>query len=299
MKVFVTGATGFIGSVLVPDLIAAGHEVVGLARSDDTIAKLAAMGAGAHRGELDDADALAAGAAATDGVIHLAFDHGRMAGGIDEVVRSDRRAIDAIVGALAGSGKPFIGTSGVMVLTPGVEQTEEDAGDPRSAASFRVASEDAVLAAANRGVRASVVRLSPVVYGEGDGHGFLPMLIAVAREASGFGYVGEGGNRWPAVHRLDAAPLFRLALEKGSAGARYHGVGEAGTTVRAITEALGRRLGLPARSVPVEEAAAYFGPLAPFAATDIRTSSAKTREALGWEPRGLELLQEVKKGVYG
>lgn len=281
MKVFVTGATGFIGSALVPELIAAGHEVAGLARSDGTVRKLAAMGAGAHRGDLDDPQALASGAAQADATIHLAFDHGRMADGINEVIRSDRRAINALIDALAGSDKPLIGTSGVMVLTPGVIGTEDDAGDPDSAAGFRVASENAVLAAAQRGVRSSVVRLAPVVHGDGDTHGFVPMMVDAARKAGTFSYVGDGDNRWPAVHRLDAARLFLRVLEGGEADARYHGVGEDGMVVREIAEALGSALDMPAISIERDAAGAHFGPLGGFAAADIRTSSRKTREALG------------------
>lgn len=295
MRVFVTGATGFIGSAVVRNLIAAGHQVVGLARSDRSVASLTAAGAQAHRGDLDDLDSLRAGAAAADGVIHLAFIHD-----FDRIAASgevDLRAVAAIGAALEGCGKPFVVTSGSMVVTSGRLATENDMPDPESFAGHRVASENATIALADRGVRSSVVRLPPSVHGSGD-YGFIPTLIGVARDKGVSAYVGDGANRWPAVHRLDAAQLFRLAVEAAPAGTRLHGVADEGVALRDIAAVIGRRLDVPVVAIPAEEAVAHFGWLGAFAAVDSPTSSALTRQLLGWQPEQIGLLADLAEGDY-
>jgi nucleoside-diphosphate-sugar epimerase len=293
MRVFVTGATGFIGSAIVPELLAAGHEVLGLARNDTAANSLARAGVPVHRGELSDTESLVAGARACDGVIHTAFIHDFSQ--FEANVEIDRRAVEALVGALAGSGKPLVITSGTMMVAHGRPATEHDA--PVSVAVPRAASEAMVLTAAGRNVRGSVVRLSPTVHGAGD-HGFVPRLIAIARTTGVAAYVAEGTNRWPAVHRLDAARLYRLALEKAAPGTRLHGVAEEGVPMRAIAETIGASLGVPVRSLTVDEAAAHFGFLARFVATDNPTSSAFTRTSLGWHPEGPELLMDIRENGY-
>ncbi|MGR6974973.1 SDR family oxidoreductase [Streptomyces cynarae] len=295
MRVFVTGATGFIGSAVVSELIDAGHQVVGLARSDKAAASLTAAGAEAHRGTLDDLDSLRSAAAASDGVIHLAYMHD-----FSEYARAgtaDLRAVETIGAALDGSGKPFVVTSGTMVATPGRLATEEDAADPKAPALPRIASENATIALAEHGVRSSVVRLPPSVHGPGDG-GFVPTVIASARDKGVSAFVGDGANRWPAVHRLDAARLFRLALEAAPAGSRLHGAADDGVAFRDIAEVIGRHLNLPVVSVSGEEADAHFGWLAAMASTDNPASSDLTRKLLGWDPTHPTLIADLEEGHY-
>jgi len=292
VRVFVTGATGFIGSAVVRELLGTGHQVLGLARSGQAAETLARMGAEAHRGELSDFGSLSAGARACEAAIHLGFVHD--SGDFPAAAETDRRAIGD---ALAHSGKVFVGTSGTMLLAPDRLGTEDDVADPGSAASFRVASEQAALAMAERGVRAMVVRPAPSVHGDGD-KGFVPMLIKLARETGVSAYVGDGLNRWPAVHRLDAARLFRLALERGAAGARFHAVGDEGIAFREIAGVIGRRLDVPAVSKPPDEAADHFGPLHFVVSADNPASNARTRERLGWNPEQAGLIADLDGSTY-
>src|ERR1700720_1615920 len=274
MRVFVTGATGFIGSAIVEELLRAGHKVLGLARSDAAATSIAAAGAEVHRGSLEDLVSLRSGAAAADGVIHTAFIHDFSNYG--PAAEADRRAIETLGGALAGSDGPLIVTSGTLLAQrQGSLATEEDAPNP----SFPRKSEEAALALAARGVRASVLRLPPSVHGTGD-HGFVPRLISVAQEKGVSAFIGDGLNRWPAVHRLDAAHLYRLALEKSSVGARYHGVADEGIPTREIAEVIGRHLNVPVVRKSREEAADHFGWIALFFGTDGPASSALTQEQL-------------------
>jgi nucleoside-diphosphate-sugar epimerase len=278
MRIFVTGATGFIGSAIVKELISAGHKVLGLARSDEAAQSLVIAGADVQRGSLEDLDSLRSGAVASDGVIHTAFIHDFSK--FQENCEIDRRAIEALGDALAGSDRPLIVTSGTGVLEPGRVSTEELEA-PFHPAMPRV-SEQTGLALVARGVRVSVVRL-PQVH-DRDRQGLVTYMIAVAREKGVSAYVGDGLNRWSAVHRLDVAPLYRLALEKGSARARYHAVAEEGVPVREIAEAIGRGLKIPVAAKSPEEAAAHFGWLAVFAGRDMPASSALTQQWLGWRP---------------
>lgn len=290
MKVFVTGASGFIGSATVRELVGTGHQVVGLARSDAAAETVRAAGAQVLRGTLDDLDTLKEGAAAADGVAHLAFIHDFT--DFAKGCRADQRAIEALGSALAGTNKPLVVTSAVFGLAskPGSEDDAAPEGGPRT-------SEPTAFGFASQGVRAMAIRLSPSVHGDGD-HGFVPQIIDVARKQKRAVYVGDGQNRWPGVHRLDAAKLFRLALEKGTAGARYHGVADEGVAIRSLAEVIGRRLGVPVASVSAEEAGAALGFLGQVLAMDAATSSAKTRSGLGWTPTQVGLLEDIERGSY-
>lgn len=298
MRVFVTGASGHVGSAVVPELLEAGHQVVGLARSDKSAAALTAAGAEVHRGDLDDPDGLAAAAAAADGVIHLAFKHDAMfAGDFDGAVAADLRAIDALGDALAGTGKPLVATSGTVLFAfAGLKDTltEDFALD----AGPRIDAENAVVALAERGIRSSVVRLTPTVHSALDHNGFIPTFISIARSKGVAAYVGDGANRWSAVHTLDAARLYRLALESAPAGSRLHAVGDQGITFREITEGIGRGLDLPVVSIPPTEAEAHFGFLSAHAQADNPSSSMLTQALLGWKPVRPGLLDDLAQGHY-
>lgn len=300
MRVFVTGASGHIGSALVPELLGAGHQVVGLARSEESGAKLVAGGAEVQRGTVEDLEVLAQAARAADGVVHLAFDH--QAADWGEAAAANQRAIEAIGAALEGTGKPFVVTSGTLILAAaglpaGRTGTEEDTVDPESP-NARAASETTVGTLAQRGVRSSVIRLAPTVHSYLDLHGFVPTLIQIARAGGYSAYVEDGANRWPAVHTLDAATLYRLALEKAPGGSRWHGAAEEGVPFRSIAEAIGRHLGVPSRSIPLARAQEHFGFLSMAVPVDNPTSSVQTRGLLGWNPVNPGLLADLEQGHY-
>ena len=290
MRIFITGASGFVGSAIVQELLGNGYQVLGLARSEESAQALIAAGAEVHRGALDDLDSLRRGAAASDGVIHTAFVHDFAA--YVAAGETDKQAIEALGGALAGSSRPLIVTGGLAGFALDRPTTEEDA----PAQSPRM-SEPAGLALAAQGVRASVIRLAASVHDDGD-HGFVPTLIDIARQKGVAAYLGEGLNRWPAVHRLDAAQLYRLVLEKGVAGGRYHGVADEGIPMRDIAAIIGRKLNLPVVSKSPEEAGAHFGWMARFVGMDIAASSAITQEQLGWHPSRRSLLADLEEGSY-
>jgi nucleoside-diphosphate-sugar epimerase len=296
MRVFVTGASGHIGSAVVPELLRAGHEVVGLARSDTAAATLRQAGAQVRRGSLDEVDTLRSAAAEADGVIHLAYMHDAPAH--VDAAAADRRAIEVIGAAMEGTGKPFVGTSGTLVLAPGRVGTEQDPPDPRAPAAPRNAAENTAIALAERGIRSSVVRLAPTVHSSLDHVGFIPALIGIAREKRAAAFVGDGTNRWPAVHTLDAACLYRLAWETAAAGTRWHGADDEGVPFREIAEAIGRHLGVPVVSIPPEAAGAHFGWLSFAVTADNPTSAALTRRHLGWQPTHPRLLPDLEAGHY-
>jgi len=301
MRVFVTGASGHIGLPVVRELLAAGHKVVGLARSEASAEKIASAGAEVLRSNLDDLDRLRAAARDADGVIHLAFKHDiAFSGDFAGAITADLRTVEAIGEALGGSGKPFVNTTGTMLLAHSVRGragTEDDAG--QEGGNPRVASENLSLAFAERGVRTSIMRLAPTVHSSLDHHGFIPMIVAAARKNGFSAYVGDGSARWPAVHTLDAARLYRLALEAAPAGSRVHAAAEEGVAFRSIAEAIGRGLGVPARSIAPEKMADVLGGfLGTIAQLDNLTSSARTRELLGWKPTHADLLADIAEGHY-
>lgn len=294
MRIFVTGATGFIGTAIVQELISAGHQVLGLARSDASAQKLTTAGAEVHRGDLEDLESLRSGAAAADGVIHAGFIHDFTR--FPEVCQVDKIAIETIGEVLAGSDRPFIVTSGTALVSPGKLATEDII--PQFNPAWPRASEQSADAVAAIGVLAASIRLSPSVHGNEDKHGFVPILVNIAKEKGVSAYVGEGLNRWNAVHRLDAAQLFRLALENATPGARYHASAEEAITVKSIAEAIGKQLNIPAVSVAPVAAAEHFGWFSHMAAIDCPTSSIWTQEHLNWHPAHATLLADIDNGVY-
>lgn len=318
MRVFVTGATGFVGTAVVQELLGAGHQVLGLARSEASAQALTAAGAEPHRGTVEDLDSLRRGAANAEGAIHLAFFHefthaslptrlrvllGGSPGGLisrftQAAADADRRAFEAIGRALTGTDRPLVAAFGTLAMKAGRLATEEDAVDPGSIGAARGASEAALRALASDGIRPSVIRLPPVVHGDGDRAGFVPRLIEVARTKGMSAYVGDGQNRWPSVHCLDAARLFRLALEQGPAGGTYHGVAEEGIPFREISERIGQKLNVPVAEKSPSEAAKLFSWLAPLLPVDNPASSKITQERLGWQPTQAGLLDDIDHGSY-
>ncbi|MFI5916553.1 SDR family oxidoreductase [Dactylosporangium sp. NPDC051541] len=297
MHVFITGGSGLTGPAVVAELLAAGHRVTGLARSTASAERLTKLGAEPFAGSLDDLDRLHAGAKAADGVVHMAA--GGEPGDWAGITKRDVDAIEALGSALAGTGKPFVSTSGTMVMTPGRVSEETDAPSRDAFAAYRIPGEQACLGFAEQGVRSSVIRLAPTVHGPGD-YGFVAMLVATARKTGVSAYIGDGANRWPAVHRLDAATLFRLALEHAPAGTALHGAAEGGIPLRDIAATIGRGLDRPVVSVAPDEAGSHFGgaALASVFAADVPVSSTRTRELLGWAPTHHTLLEDLEHGDY-
>jgi nucleoside-diphosphate-sugar epimerase len=295
MRVFVTGATGFVGTAVVKELIGAGHQVLGLVRSEESAKKLTAAGATPHHGDLENLDSLKSGAAASDGVIHCGFIHDFTR--FKEVCDVDKKAIETIASVLKGSNRPLLVTSGTAIVSPGklAIETTIPPFHPEWPRASELAADQAVT---ELDVKASSIRLSPSVHGEGDQSGFVPILINIARQKGVSAYVGDGGNRWNAVHRLDAAHLYRLAIEKGEGGVRYHAVGEEAITFKSIAEAIGKKLNIPVVSKSSEEAAEHFGWFARFAAIDCPASSQITQERLNWHPTHSTLLADITGNVY-
>jgi nucleoside-diphosphate-sugar epimerase len=305
MRIFVTGASGWIGSAVVPELIGAGHEVIGLARTDDSAAALIAAGAEVHRGSLDDLDSLRSAASASGGVIHLAFKHDlAFSGDFLGAADADRRAVETFGEVLAGTDRPLVIASGTLGVAPGRVATELDGhDDDPSVAAFgegprvRRATAEFVLSLASHGVRSSVMRLPPTNHGDGD-HGFVATLVAIARDKGVSGYIDDGSNRWPAVHRLDSARLFRLVVERAPAGSTLHAVADQGVPIRDVAEVIGRHLDLPVVSISPGDAVEHFTWLARFLAADSPASSAMTRELLGWQPVNPGLIDDLDQGHY-
>src|SRR5580704_2229551 len=303
MRIFVTGASGWIGSAVVPELLNAGHDVVGLSRSEASARRLESAGATAQRGDVDDPDGLAKAAAESDGVIHLAFQHEvAWSGNFAAAAAADRRAVEAMGAALAESGRPLVLASGMLGLTAGRVATEDDGLVPgaevrANPAGRRAATALLALSLRGIGVRSSVLRLPPTVHGDGD-HGFVATLVGIGRQRGVAGYVGEGTNRWPAVHRSDAARLARLAVEAAPAGSVLHAIGDEGVPFRDIAEAMGRHLGLPTASVAPADAFEHFAPLGHFVALDSPATAVITRELLAWEPTGPSLLEDLEEDHY-
>ena len=292
MRIFVTGASGWIGSAVVPELISVGHQVLALARSDASAKAVAVMGAEVLRGDLADTGTLRSGAVDSDGVIHLAFEGGR--NHYEAAAQTDAKAIETFAISLAGFGKPLV-ISGATLVTPGRPATERDELIAAGPIAARITNMQTALAAADRGVRSCLVMLPRSVHGQGERHGFVPQLIAMARAKGVSGYIGDGASRWPAVHVKDAASLYRLAIEQAPAGAVLNAVGDEGVPIREIAEAIGRHLNLPARSLPAEE---YGGMLVPLLSTDMPASSTITRELLGWKPTHPGLIEDIEQGHY-
>ncbi len=305
MRVFITGASGWIGSAVVAELIATDHEVTGLARSDSSAAVLTASGAEVIRGDLDDLGILSASAGAADAVIHLAFKHDiAFSGGFQAAADADRHAVATFGEILAGSDRALVIASGALGLAPGRVATERDGHDLSEAITARSsgpetrrATAEFVLSLASRGVRTSVIRLSPTNHGDGD-NGFMATIVRIARDKGASGYVGDGSNRWPAVHRLDSAHLFRLAVESAPAGSTLHGVAEEGVQFRDIAEVIGRHLDVPVVSIAPEKALEHFAPLGAFVGIDSPASSTLTRELMGWEPTRPGLIADLDEGHY-